>query len=55
MEVGRYRSMMANDLMTVGSISYEEVKTFKYIGSLLKNQNSIHEEIKCRRKGYYSV
>jgi hypothetical protein len=24
------------------------VKTFKYLGSLLINQNHIHEEIKCR-------
>ena len=39
--------------------SYEKTKTFKYLGSLLKNQNSIHEEIKRRiRAGnswYYSV
>ena len=39
--------------------SYEKVKTFKYIGSLLINQNSIQEEIKCRLKAgnscYYSV
>jgi len=35
------------------------VKTFKYLGSLLKNQNSIQEEIKYRLKAgnscYYSV
>ena len=41
------------------SNSYEKVKTFKYIGSLLTNQNSIQEEIKCRLKAgnscYYSV
>ena len=40
-------------------ISYEKVKTFKYLGSLLTNQNSIQEEIKRRLKGgnscYYSV
>ena len=33
--------------------------TFKYLGSLLTNQNSVHEEIKCRLKGgnssHYSV
>ena len=38
---------------------YEKVKTFKYLGSLLTNQNSIQEEIKCRLKAgnscYYSV
>ena len=36
-----------------------KVKTFKYLGSLLTNQNSIHEEIKFRFKAgssyYYSV
>ena len=35
------------------------MKTFKYLGSLLTNQNSIQEEIKCRLKVrnscYYSV
>ena len=32
--------------MKIGSNSYEKVKTFKYLGSLLANLNSIHEEIK---------
>ena len=35
------------------------MKTFKYLGTLLTNQNSIQEEIKCRLKAgnscYYSV
>ena len=35
------------------------MKTFKYLGSLLTNQNSIQEEIKCRLTAgnscYYSV
>ena len=35
------------------------VVTFKYLGSLLTNQNSIQEEIKCKLKAgnscYYSV
>ena len=35
------------------------MKTFKYLGSLLTDQNSIQEEIKCRLKAgnscYYSV
>ena len=43
----------------IGSNSYEKVETFKYLGSLLTNQNSIQEEIKCRLKArnscYYSV
>ena len=49
MEVGRSRGMMANEHIVVGN-SYEKVKTFKYLGSLLANQNSIHEETKCRLK-----
>ena len=43
----------------IGSNSYEKVETFKYLGSLLTNENSIQEEIKCRLKAgnscYYSV
>ena len=45
--------------MTIGSNLYEKVKTFKYLGSLLTNENSIPEKIKCRLKAgnscYYSV
>ena len=51
--------MMANEHIAVGNSLYERVKTFKYLGSFLTNQNSIHEEIKCRYKAgnscYYSV
>ena len=50
LEVGRHRGMKANKHSTVGSNSYEKVTTFKYLGSLVKNQNSIQEEIKCRFK-----
>ena len=43
----------------IGSNFYEKVKNFKYLGSLLTNQNPIQEEIKCRLKAgnscYYSV
>ena len=42
---------MANELITVGSNSYEKVKTFKYLVSLLTNQNYIHKEIKCSLDG----
>ena len=49
-EVGFHRDMMANELITVRSNSYEKVKTFKYLSSLFTNKNSIHEEIKGRRK-----
>ena len=39
MEIGRRRGMIANEHIKVGSNSYEKVKTFKYLGSLLTNQN----------------
>jgi hypothetical protein len=59
MEVGRLRGINANKDMTIGSNLYEKVKTFKYLGSLLTNENSIPEKIKCRLKAgnscYYSV
>ena len=45
--------------MRIGSNSYEKVKTSKYLGFLLANQNSIHKAIKYRIKAenscYYSV
>ena len=47
MEIGRRRGVIANEHIKIGSNSYEKVKTFKYLGSLLTNQNSIQEEIKC--------
>ena len=43
MEVGRHRGMMENEHITGGCNSCEKVKTFKHLGSLLKNQNSVHE------------
>ena len=46
MEMGRHRGMIANAHIKIGSNSYEKVETFKYLGSLLTNQNSIQEEIK---------
>ena len=59
MEIGRHRGIIANAHINIGSNSYEKVETFKYLGSLLTNQNSIREEIKCRLKAgnscYYSV
>ena len=50
MKVERYRGMMTNENITVGSNLYGKVKTFEYLGCLLTNQNSIHDEIKCRHK-----
>ena len=46
MEIGRHRGRIANAHIKIGSNSYEKVKTFKYLGSLLTNQNSFQEEIK---------
>ena len=40
--------MMANKHIRIGINSYEKVKTFKYLASLLTNQNSIHNEIQYR-------
>ena len=50
MEIGRHRGMIKNEHIRIGSSSYEKVKIFKYLGSLLADQNSIQEEIKCRLK-----
>ena len=59
MEIGCHRDMIGNEHIKIGNNSYERVNTFKYLGSLLTNQNSIQEEIKCRLKAgnscYYSV
>ena len=59
MEVGHLRSMIANEYSIVGINSYEQVKTFTFLSSLITYQNSIHEEIKSRLKAgnscYYSV
>ena len=45
--------------MKMDNNSIERVEEFKYLGTTLKNQNSIQEEIKCRLKlgnaCYYSV
>ena len=42
--------MMANKHIRIGNNSYEKVKTFTYLGSLLTNQNCIQEEIQRRIK-----
>ena len=51
--------VILNEHIKISSNSYEKVKTFKYLGSLLTTQNSIQDEIKCRLKTanscYYSV
>ena len=45
MEIGRHRGMETNELIRIGNNSYEKMKTVKYLGSLVTNQNSIEEEI----------
>ena len=47
MEIGHQRGIIANAHIKIGSNSYEKVETFKYLSSLLTNQTSIQEEIKC--------
>ena len=44
MEIGRHRGVIANAHIKIGSNSYEKVETFKYLGALLKNQNSIRRK-----------
>jgi hypothetical protein len=39
-----------NGYIQIGNKSFETVQQFKYLGTALKNQNSIHEEIKSRLK-----
>ena len=51
--------MIANAHIKIGRNSYEKLKRYKYLVSWVTNQNSVHEEIKCRLKAgnscYYSV
>ena len=50
-EIGRHRGMIANAHVKIGNNSYEKEKTFKYLGSLLTNQNSIQKEIRAQSPG----
>ena len=34
--------------MKIGQMKFEQVKSFKYLGTQLNSQNSTHEEIQCR-------
>ena len=45
MEIGHNQGMIANAHIKMGSNSYEKVKTFKYLGFLMTNQNSVQEEM----------
>ena len=39
--LGRHRGIIVNEHLRIGSNSYEKVKSFEYLGSLVTNQNSI--------------
>ena len=46
--------------MSLGKLAYHETEmSYQYVGSLLTNQNSIHDKIKCKIKAenslYYSL
>ena len=51
MEIG----MIANEHIKIGSNSNEKGKTFKYLGSLVTNQNYIQEEIKCLKSRKFTL
>ena len=41
MEIGRHRGIIPNEHIRIGSNSYENMKSFKNLDSLVTNQNSI--------------
>jgi hypothetical protein len=59
MVVSRHQNAGHNHSINIDNKSFERVEEFKYLGSTLTNQNSIHEEIKSRLKSgnacYHSV
>jgi hypothetical protein len=59
MVMSRDQNAGQNGYIQIGNKSFETVEQFKYLGTTLMNQNSIHEEIKSRLKSgnasYHSV
>jgi hypothetical protein len=59
MVMSRDQNAGQNGNIQTGNKSFETVEQFKYLGTTLTNQNSIHEEITSRLKSgngcYHSV
>jgi hypothetical protein len=59
MVMSRDQNAGQNAYIQIGNESFETVEQFKYLGTTLTNQNSIHEAIKSRLKSgnacYHSV
>jgi hypothetical protein len=50
MVMSRDQNAGQNGYIQIGNKSFKTVEQFKYLGTTLTNQNSIHEEIKSRTK-----
>jgi hypothetical protein len=48
MIMSRDQNAGQNGYIQIGNELFETVEQFKYLGTTLTNQNSIHEEIKSR-------
>jgi hypothetical protein len=48
MIMSRHQNSEQNQNIRIANESFENVATFKYLGTTLTNQNDIRDEIKCR-------
>jgi len=48
MTISHYPNSEQNQNIRIANESFENVATFKYLGTTLTNQNDIHDEIKSR-------